>query len=123
MWHFAEWQRKGNKEDWLAWKGLAGFVTKEEIISEIWHSPKSDEHKQKLSIAAQRPRSDAWKASVSESYTGEGNPFYGKTHSEETKAKLSEIKRGRKWWTNGETSKMSHECPGPEWRRGRCFRR
>ena len=30
MWHFAEWQRKGNLEDKLAWKGLAGFSLKSE---------------------------------------------------------------------------------------------
>lgn len=23
------------------------------------------------------------------------------------------------WWTNGEKTTRSHECPGPEWRRGR----
>ena len=28
MWHFAEWQRKGNEEDRLAWKGLAGHYNK-----------------------------------------------------------------------------------------------
>ena len=30
MWHFAEWQRKGNLEDKLAWKGLAGFSLESE---------------------------------------------------------------------------------------------
>ena len=29
-------------------------------------------------------------------YSGEGNPFYGKQHSEETKQKISEAKRGTK---------------------------
>lgn len=29
-------------------------------------------------------------------YSGEGNPFYGKQHSEETKKKISEAKRGTK---------------------------
>ena len=32
MWHFAEWQRKGNEEDRLAWRGLAGHYNKEEIM-------------------------------------------------------------------------------------------
>jgi hypothetical protein len=33
MWHFAEWQRKGNFQDWLAWRGLAQFsdVTTEKL--------------------------------------------------------------------------------------------
>ena len=32
MWHFAEWQRKGNKEDFLAWRALSGHYGKEEIM-------------------------------------------------------------------------------------------
>lgn len=35
MWHFAEWQRKQKKEDYLAWRGLAGMIGKEEIIKEL----------------------------------------------------------------------------------------
>lgn len=34
MWHFANWQLWGNKEDWLAWKGLSGQIGKEEISRE-----------------------------------------------------------------------------------------
>ena len=32
MWHFAEWQLHGEVEDMVAWKGLAGMITKEEAI-------------------------------------------------------------------------------------------
>ena len=32
MWHFAEWQRKGNWEDKLAWQGLVGIIGKDEVI-------------------------------------------------------------------------------------------
>ena len=32
----------------------------------------------------------------SEMYLGENNPFYGKTHTEEAKAKMSEKRKGRK---------------------------
>ena len=35
MWHFAEWQRKGDVRDKLAWQGLAGIVGKEEIVIEL----------------------------------------------------------------------------------------
>lgn len=35
MWHFTLWQLYGLKEDYLAWKGLAGMIGKEEIIREI----------------------------------------------------------------------------------------
>jgi hypothetical protein len=35
MWHFAEWQFHGKIEDMVAWKGLAGMITKEEAIQLI----------------------------------------------------------------------------------------
>ena len=34
MWHYAEWRRKGNWQDKLAWKGLAKILGKEEIVYE-----------------------------------------------------------------------------------------
>ncbi len=36
MWHYANWSLWGKEEDFLAWKGLAGFYGKEEIIREIY---------------------------------------------------------------------------------------
>jgi hypothetical protein len=35
MWHYAEWLRKGNRNDYLAWRGLSGYMGKEEIIREL----------------------------------------------------------------------------------------
>ena len=35
MFHFAEWQLWGLKEDFLAWRGLAGISTKEELVEEL----------------------------------------------------------------------------------------
>lgn len=35
MFHWCNWQLWGNKEDWLAWRGLTGEVGKEEIIREL----------------------------------------------------------------------------------------
>lgn len=35
MWHFCEWQLYGLKEDYLAWKGLCGFMGREEVIYEL----------------------------------------------------------------------------------------
>jgi hypothetical protein len=34
MWHFANWQLWGREEDYLAWRGLSGYLGKEEIIKE-----------------------------------------------------------------------------------------
>jgi hypothetical protein len=34
MWHYANWQLWGKEEDLLAWRGLAGFYDKEDVIRE-----------------------------------------------------------------------------------------
>ena len=34
MWHFANWQLWGNKQDYIAYKGLAGALSKEELNRE-----------------------------------------------------------------------------------------
>jgi hypothetical protein len=35
MWHYANWGLWGKREDKVAWKGLAGYLGKEEIIAEM----------------------------------------------------------------------------------------
>jgi hypothetical protein len=35
MFHFCNWQLRGDKRDWLAWKGLTGEIGKEKIIHEL----------------------------------------------------------------------------------------
>lgn len=35
MWHYANWCLWGNAQDLVAWRGLAGFYSKEEIIREL----------------------------------------------------------------------------------------
>jgi len=35
MWHFAEWQRKGNWQDRVAWQALSGVIGKEEITQTL----------------------------------------------------------------------------------------
>ena len=61
--HQMLWEEFGNKQDYWAWKGLSGQVTKEEIIAGLI------------------------------SHKGESHPMYGKHHSEETKEKMREAKR------------------------------
>ena len=34
MWHYAEWQRKGDWRDKLAWQGLAGLISTEEATKQ-----------------------------------------------------------------------------------------
>jgi hypothetical protein len=68
--HRLLFEKYGRREDYLAWKGLAGLIGKDEII------------KEKNSLNSSRP--------------GELNPFYGKKHTEETKQKISEGQKRRK---------------------------
>jgi hypothetical protein len=57
---------------------------------------KSEEHKIKLSNALKgKPRSSDSCNKQRESVTGNKNHFYGKKHSEETKRKISESKKGK----------------------------
>lgn len=51
---------------------------------------------------------DKLKAKKSEQYSGEGNPFYGKTHSKETKRKIANTRLGTK--TSEETKKKMSEA-------------
>ena len=39
------------------------------------------------------------------------NSFKGKSHSHETKVKLSEQRIGRKWFNNGQINKFCYTCP------------
>ena len=34
MWHYANWVLWGREEDHMAWRGLAGYYNKEEIIEQ-----------------------------------------------------------------------------------------
>lgn len=61
------------------------------------HKPKTKQHRERISKA-----------------------LTGKIRSKEWSEAISKGKRGGHWWSddNGNT-KMSHQCPGPEWFRGR----
>ena len=65
--------------------------------------PSDEKEKQKAAWAARREQgvtrasySDEYKEERSKKYSGEGNPNFGKTHSEETLAKMSAKATGRK---------------------------
>ena len=52
-----------------------------------------------------------------------GSYHKGKVVSEETKDKLRNANKGKKWWHNGVECKHAFECPGPEWKLGRIIKR
>lgn len=43
----------------------------------------------------------------------------GKIVGVETREKLRQQNKGKKWWTNGSEQRHCHECPGEEWINGR----
>lgn len=66
--HRLLYEQYNRQEDYLAWKGLAGLIGKDEML----HA--------KCSLNSSRP--------------GELNTFYGKKHTEETKRIISEKRKG-----------------------------
>jgi hypothetical protein len=70
----------------------------------------SEEHKRKLyEMKIGKPRTKETKDKISQK-------LKGRKISEEIKAKL----KGRYWWNDGQNEKMSVECPGNGWIKGRC---
>ncbi len=60
----------------------------------------SEETKKKIgkanSIALKgKTHSSDWSKKISQKFTGQGNPFYGKKHTEESKRKISENRKGK----------------------------
>ena len=66
--HRLLYEQYNRQEDYLAWRGLSGLIGKDEM----W--------REKCSLNSSRP--------------GKLNTFYGMTHSEETKKKISEKRTG-----------------------------
>lgn len=64
--HKKLYEEHGCWQDKLAWQGLSGLISKEEIMKQMY-----------------------------EQRCGEGNYFYGKKHTEETKRKISEKNTGK----------------------------
>jgi group I intron endonuclease len=67
-----------------------------ESAKKVIHGPLSEEHKQNLSQAHKgKALSEEHKQKIAESHMGEKNHYFGKKHSEETKAKMREAWKNR----------------------------
>jgi hypothetical protein len=78
MWHYAEWLRKGNQQDYFAWKALSGQIGKEEVQhlksvlggKSSYQGPETQEKKRKAMMGRKQTelhkkrRSDALKGRV-----------------------------------------------------------
>jgi len=78
MWHYAEWLRKGNQQDYIAWKALSGRIGKGEILhlksvlggKSAYQGPETQEKKRKAMTGRKQTelhkkrRSDALKGRV-----------------------------------------------------------
>lgn len=93
--HRKLYEEHGNWQDYLAWKGLSGRMDKEKIIrlkSSIVHKDKivSEETRKRMSKAKSGKNNPMYGAiSPNKGKFGEDSPRWGKTHSDETKLKLS----------------------------------
>jgi len=88
--HRKLYEEFGKPQDKRAWMGLAKLMTGKEIIKEILTSPKSEEHKRKIS-AALKGKPKPWQIG---SRHGAGNA--GKPKSEEHKRNIGLSKLGKK---------------------------
>jgi hypothetical protein len=85
MWHFCEWQLHGLKEDYIAWKALAGFFDKEEIIRELIKNGR-EKYKELLNISEEAKEKHRAKILEGLKRKEEGNPSWRKEHGEKVKA-------------------------------------
>lgn len=81
----------------------------------------SEDHKKKLcDLRIGKERSEEVKTKISQK-------LKGRKLSNETKKKISQFRKnkpscnkGKSWWNDGQNEKMSVECPGSNWIKGRC---
>ena len=81
--HRVLYEKHNRWQDKLAWKSLSGMIDKEEILWEIYHRPRSNEHKKNQSIN----HAD---------FNGKNNPMYGKKQSAHNKEAMKKANTGRK---------------------------
>jgi len=86
-----------------------------------YHTNARSESHKGLRNALGAVRTEEFKSNLAEKHSGEGNPFHGKEHTEETKSKLSEFRASMIWINDGNAERQipkAEEIPAA-WARGR----
>jgi hypothetical protein len=127
MWHFAEWQRKGNWQDEKAWRGLSGLLSRPELLKEI-----ARESGRRAGITT-KERGHGWWSRSKEQHSkdsGSGNVKGGWWNNGHSQGRFllppegwtpGRLKGSMNWWNNGERNRRQIECPGEGWIRGRLW--
>lgn len=146
MWHYAEWQRKRNEEDLIAWRGLSGLVSHEEAIKlacklgglkggsrpktaqqrldlkEIAEDLKS-EYEAGAKIKQLREKYQCGQGTLLEILRSAGTKIRKRGEgADRSYLKGNSHSNGCLWWTNGMIEKSARTCPGEGWERGRIKR-
>lgn len=91
--HKALFDEHGRWEDEIAWKCLSGQITQAEaIIESVKRANTGRKH-----TPEQRQKRSEW-------MLGEGNHFYGKTHTKKARKKIADAKTGKPSWNAGKES-------------------
>ena len=110
---------------------LTGRKRSAETVEKMANSRRGKKNTKKFSEESNLKRSKTMKEKMTAQrkeelsllHQGENNPFFGKTHSDETKDKMRNADRSYlkslRWWTNGQSVVRSAICPGDDWQLGR----
>ena len=96
--HRKLYEEHGKTEDYLAWKGLAGMVSKKELMGNLNSSPEGRARVSKQwkgvpkTPESNQKRRETWAKKYAEGYVG---GMSGKQMSEEAKAKISSTKKAK----------------------------
>ncbi len=129
--HRILYEKHGRWQDRLAWQGLSGMISREEIIRQMLSNAGKNSRGNRGMKLPYRKLTEEHKAKISANNVG----FRGMSHSSESIEKMRQSAKGKhsgnknsqygsRWITNGEVSKKiskSEELPFG-WRPGRIIR-
>jgi hypothetical protein len=123
--HQELYEKYGKIEDYLAWKGLAGFMGKEEIIFNLMsENGKKVGNRMKLEgkgiFDPEKQKTEKYQEGIKLGGKIQGRKMAESGHCKRVAPLGGGKNLGKKSWFNPETGKetQSFECPGEEWERG-----